>query len=400
MASNALPFLEKMKKMFPLGQLVFVLSIYFFGAAAFAEEIPTITVRKSDRISLNVSPISGNEGPAISRVLERDLDLSDWFFLKGKGRQASYVVSGEAAPGRFQGKVTDASGGNVLSKSYTGTPRVVAHLFADDVVQTLTGKKGIASKRVAFVSNRTGKKEIYLCDYDGGSVEQLSHDNALSVRPALNSDGTRLAYTGYQSGYADIYIVDLNTGARRRLVKFPGTNSGAAFSPDGNRIACTVSRDGKPEIYVVGSSDIGAYRRVTRTRGVAASPTWSPNGREIIYVGDESGGPQLYRISANGGTSGERISTGFGYCTEPSWSPDGRKVAFNVRTGGFSVAVKDLVKGETRVLANGENPTWGADSRHLIFSEGSSLILLDSQTGRRTNILSAFGRLSEPSWAQ
>jgi len=388
-----------MKNSFLLRQITAVLSICFFVAAAFAEEIPTITVRKSDRISLNLLPISGNAGAVISRILEKDLDLSDWFLLKGKG-PASYVISGDAASGSLRGKVTDASGGNVLAKSYTGTPRMMAHLFADDIVRTLTGKNGMASKRLAFVSNRTGKKEIYLCDYDGGAIEQLSHDGALSVRPALSQDGNQLAYTGYQTGYADIYLVDLSTGARRRLIKFPGTNSGAAFSPDGNRIACTVSRDGKPEIYVVGSSDANAYRRVTRTRGVAASPTWSPDGREIIYVGDESGGPQLYRISAHGGTSGERIPTGFGYCTEPSWSPDGRKVAFNVRTGGFSVAVKDLTTGATRVLANGENPTWGADSRHLIFSEGSSLILLDSQTGRRTNILSNFGRLSEPSWAR
>ncbi len=389
-----------MKNSFPLGQITLVLSVCLFVASAFAEEIPTITVRKSDRISLNVLPISGKEGATISRVLDKDLDLSDWFVLRGKGQAATYVVSGDAAGGSLRGKITDASGGNVLSKSYTGTVRAMAHLFADDIIRTLTGKNGIASKRLAFVSNRTGKKEIYHCDYDGGAVEQLSHDRALSVRPALSSGGNQLAYTGYQTGYADIYVVDLNTGARRRHIKFPGTNSGAAFSPDGNQIACTVSRDGKPEIYVVGSSDASTYRRVTRTRGVAASPTWSPDGREIIYVGDESGGPQLYRISANGGTSGERIPTGFGYCTEPSWSPDGRKVTFNVRTGGFSVAVKDLVTGATRVLASGENPTWGADSRHLIFSEGSSLILLDSQTGRRTNILSGFGRLSEPSWAR
>ncbi len=382
-----------MKKSFLLSVLLCVLSV-----VVLAEEVPTITVRKSDRISLTLLPVLGSEGLALTRVLQKDLDLSGWFALLGKG-QASYVVSGTTVGGCLQGKVQDASGGNVLSKNYTGTARGRAHLFADDIVRTLTGKNGIASKRVAFVSTRTGKKEIYLCDYDGHSVIQLTHDANLSVRPALGMEGRKLAYTGYQSGYADIYIVDIGSGSRQRIVKFPGTNSGAAFSPDGNRIACTVSRDGKPEIYVVGISGAGAYR-VTRTPGVAASPTWSPDGREIIYVGDESGGPQLYRISAHGGGSGERISTGFRYCTEPSWSPDGRKVAFNVRTdGAFSVAAKDLVTGTTRVLATGENPAWGADSRHLIFSEGSSLILLDSQTGRRTNVLSGFGRLSEPAWA-
>ena len=378
-----------------------VASIALVQGSPLAQGVPTITVRKSDRVPLAVMPISGGDGPLVTRVLQNDLDLSGWFTLLAKG-QASYTVFGEVSGGSLRGKVTDASGGNVLSKNYTGSTRAMVHLFADDIVQTLTGKKGIASKRVAFVSMRTGKKEIYLCDYDGGAVEQLTHDGNLSVRPALSPDGSKVAYTGYMSGYADIYLVDLATGRRTRIVKFPGTNSGASFSPDGNRIACTVSRDGKPEIYVVSVPTADGAYRVTRTRGVAASPTWSPDGREIIYVGDETGGPQLYRVSSSGGKSGEYIPTGFGYCTEPSWSPDGRKVAFNTRAGGggFSVAVKDFVTGATRILATGENPTWGADSRHLIFSEGSSLILLDSQTGRSTNVLSNYGRLSEPSWAQ
>src|SRR6185437_14889071 len=105
--------------------------------------------------------------------------------------KALYTVSGGMSGGSLVGRLTDISDKCVLSKNYRNNFRMMAHLFADDIVQVLTGKIGMASKRVAFVSARTGKKEIYLCDYDGGMVEQVTHDRNLNVRPTLNSGGDR-----------------------------------------------------------------------------------------------------------------------------------------------------------------------------------------------------------------
>ena len=134
-------------------------------------------------------------------------------------------------------------------------------------------------------------------------------------------------------------------------------------------------------------------------RGVASSPTWSPNGSELIYSSDERGGPQLFRIGVGGG-SGRLISVGHGYCTEPSWSPDGKKVAFNVRQGGFSIAILDLASGTTRIVAAGEDPAWGADSRHIIYSSGSAINLLDTVKGRISPVISGLGKVSEPTWSR
>lgn len=361
-----------------------------------AAEAPTITVRKSDALNVSFTGIGGSEGGAASKVVQNDLNLAGWFALVQPG-MASFTVSGTAAGGVLMGKVTKGNE-TVLEKSYRGSPRVAAHLFVDDIVQTLTGHKGIAASTIAFISNRSGRKEVYLADYDGANGRQLTHDNGLSVSPALSPDGRKLAYTGYQAGYADIYVIDLVTGARVRLVKFPGTNSGARFSPNGGQLACSVSKDGNPELYVVGLG--GGARRLTHTRGSESSPTWSPDGAEIIYACDEAGSPQLYRISSGGG-SGRMISTGFGYCTEPSWSPDGQHLAFNVRSGGgFAIAVMDLNGGGARIVAQGENPVWGADSRHLVYSTGGTISLLDVLTGKSTPVVSGLGKVTEPTWSR
>jgi len=372
--------------------------LFLFSASVLiAADAPTITISKSDAIAISVAPVSGADGAAITKVLQNDLALSGYFSVTG-GANAAFTVSGASSGGGLQGKVADHAGQTALAKSYSGSARAVAHQFADDIIETLTGNKGMAGSKIAFVGTRSGRKEIYTADYDGSNVQQLTRDNNISVNPSLSPDGRKLAYTGYKSGYADIYLVDLASGSRERIIKFPGTNSGAAFSPDGGRLACTLSKDGNPELYVTGAG-CGGARRLTHTPGVESSPTWSPNGDEIIYSSDDRGTPQLYRISSGGG-SGSLISTGFGYCTEPSWSPDGKKVAFSIRQGGFQIAVLDLQGGQARVLTAGERPAWGPDSRHILFAEGGALYLIDAQTGKKTRVLDGLGKITEPTWSR
>jgi TolB protein len=382
---------------------VFVLAVLSLCVATtvFGEDSsgPVITVRKGTSQQVEIKEIGGSAGAAATTVLKNDIQLSGGLSL-GDAAAATITVAGTASPGSFSAVATEKSGGVVLQKTYPGETRRSVHQFTNELVETLTGQKGIALSTVAFVADRTGHKEIYTCDYDGGRMQQLTHDGAISVSPALSPDGRRLAYTGYQSGYADIYLVDLTSGARNRIIKYPGTNSGAAISPDGSRIACTMSKDGNPEIYVTGING-DSPRRLTRSRGVESSPTWSPNGSEIIYSSDERGGPQLYRIGSDGG-SGRFLSTGFGYNTQPNWSADGRKIAFNVRSGGgFQVAILDLDSGSTRVVVgDGGNPVWGPDSRHIIFSRGTGLFLFDTVTGHETRLVGDLGQISEPTWSR
>ncbi len=370
------------------------------ATALFAQDSagPVITVRKGTSQQLEVRDIGGPAGSAATSVLKNDIQLSGSLSL-GDAGSATVSLSGTATGGTFNGIATEKSGGVVLQKTYNGDTRRAVHEFTNDLVETLTGQIGIALSKVAFVADRTGHKEIYTCDYDGARTLQLTHDGTISVSPALSPDGRRLAYTGYQSGYADIYLVDLASGARNRIIKYPGTNSGAAFSPEGNLIACTLSKDGNPEIYITGLNGDSA-RRLTRGRGVESSPTWSPSGSEIIYSSDERGGPQLFRIPVSGG-AGRSLPTGFGYNTQPNWSPDGKSVTFNVRSGGFQIAILDLESSSTRVaVSDGENPVWGPDSRHIIFSRANGLFLFDTVSGRETRLIGDLGLISEPTWSR
>ncbi len=367
-----------------------------FGLQVGAQERPRITVSKDTRVSV---AIRGLPGEAAS-ILARDLELSGVAMPAGEGA-ANYIAEG-AVSGGLSGRLRESGGGVVFDKPFSGgTLRAAVHRFADEIVRAVSGQPGIASSKIAFVSRRSGRKEIYLADYDGANVTQLTRDGAISVSPAISPDGSRIAYTGYQSGYPDLYLVDLASGSRRPIVKAPGTNSGASFSPDGGRIALTMSRDGNPEIYVIGTGG-GGGRRLTRNKATDSSPTWAPSGGEIAFASDAGGSPQLFRMSASGGGVA-RIPTGFAYATEPSWSPDGSRIAFTARTGGgLEVATIDIRTGASRVLTSGggEDPAWGANSRHLIYSSESSIYLLDTLSGRKTAIISGMGKVSEPTWTR
>ena len=159
------------------------ISIFCLVASAWAQDAPTITVRKGDRVSLAVTPLGGPSGPAVTKVLQNDLDLSGWFQLVPDAR-GSYVVGGTAAGGSLQGRVTDSSGATILAKSYNGNDRDVAHQFADDIVETVTGNPGIATTKIAFVGTASGPKEIYFADYDGARARRLTTDRSISVAPS------------------------------------------------------------------------------------------------------------------------------------------------------------------------------------------------------------------------
>jgi len=376
------------------------LAFCLFASAALVHgaETPTITISKSDKIPIAISAIGGADGAQVAKILQNDLAMSGYFNLV-PAASAGFIVAGTSNGNSIAGNVTDRGGKTVLSKTFNGSERGKVHAYADEIVETLTGSKGIAGTKVAFVATHTGHKEIYVAEADGAGVHQLTNDANISVGPKLSPDGTKLVYTGYKSGYADVYEIDLGSGARNRIIKSPGTNTGACYSPNGHELAVIMSKDGNPELYTTGAGGGGAHR-LTHTPGVESSPTWGPGGDEIIYSSDDRGGPQLYRISAGGG-AGHPISTGHSYNTEPNWSPDGKKVAFTVRDGGsFTIAILDLGSGNVHTVASGEGPAWGADSRHLIFAEGGSLILLDAQTGQKTTLVSGLGKISEPTWSR
>src|SRR5579862_655180 len=343
-----------------------------------------VEVSKGKR-SFGVSGFGGDAAIAgqVTDVLKNDLRLSVYFDLAPPS-SAEFVQSGTVRGDR-SGVVVEcvvvqqATKNVVLSKAYQGSAqdlRRVVHKLSDDIVQTLTGKRGIAQTKIAFVWGRGGTKELAVMDYDGYNAHQLTYDKSISVRPRWSPDGRKIVYTSYKNLFPDVLEVDLYTGQRLRLASYPGLNTGAAFSPDGLTIALTLSKDGNPELYTMNAQGSDLHR-LTHTRGAESSPTWSPDGQVIAYVSDDSGAPQIWSMSKDGGVA-SRLTVSPSYNTEPDWSrPPATSdmkpmLAVTSRVGGkFQIGVYDSTSGAVRSVAadgsDNQDPSWAPDGRHLVF---------------------------------
>ena len=342
-------------------------------------------------------------GSEATEILKFDLYVQGFTFVSPDAAQ--YQISGSSS-GNLVGRVAVRSGGNILSRSYTGSSlRQQVHAFSDDVVQSITGKKGIAQTRIAFkVESAGGNGKIYIADFDGYNAESVTPDNTIVAAPTWAPGRGVLYYTSYKLGNPDIFYHNLSTGERRVIAGYSGLNTSAAVSPDGSKVAMILSKSGSPEVWVADPDGKGLRQLTTIPEG-AASPCWSPDGRWICFSTEMHGRRLLAKIPSEGGEV-ERLSTiGISNPSEPDWSPDGKWIAFTSQMGEFDICVVPAGGGNATILVRGEEPSWSSNSRTLIFARRASgyryvLSLLDVYTKQVKDTRQVPGNDSEPAWAK
>ena len=343
-------------------------------------------------------------GSEVTEILKFDLYVQGFTFVTPDAAQ--YQISGTST-GNVVGRVADRfAKSTILSRSYNGaTLRRQAHAFADDVVQAITGKKGIAQTRIAFkVQSANGDGKIYIADFDGHNAQSITPDATIVAAPAWSPSQTVLYYTSYKLGNPDIFYHNLGTGERRVVAGYSGLNTSAAVSPDGTRIAMILSRSGSPEVWLC-NPDGGGLKQLTSTPEGASSPCWSPDGQWICFATEIHGRRMLAKVPAEGGDIQRIPTVGVSNPSEPSWSPDGKWIAFTSQMSEFDICVVPAEGGNAFILVRGEEPSWSPNSRTLIYARTTPsyrdvLSLLDVYTKQVKDIRQISGNDSEPAWAK
>jgi TolB protein len=280
------------------------------------------------------------QDPEEMGVKKEEINFSEWRFLGADLLvRGSYQIQGEKLG--LVIRLFDVIHQKLLLKKIYANDLSAARqtilTFADEMMLHLTGELGIFHTQIAFVGNASGKKEIYLADFDGSNIRQITRDQDMNLAPAWAPDGKKISYVGYKRGNPDLYTMDLITKVGEPISMRPGLNIAPttinwsidvspSWAPDGQKLAYVSNRAGKPQIYLL---DLATRRstRLTFEGDYNTSPAWSPRGDRILYAGLHDGRFDIFMINPDG-TELRQLTGGEGNNENPCWSPDGRLILF------------------------------------------------------------------------
>lgn len=334
-------------------------------------------------------------------------DMNAW-----RERAAGWLSAGSVnrqADGRFdvRFRLWDVVRGEDLGgQSYVVPPadlRLAAHRIADFIYEKITGKPGIFSTRIAYVT-KAGRYSLWVADSDGENAQAALTSPEPIISPAWSPDGRQLAYVSFESRKPVVYTHDVASGRRRLLANFRGSNSAPTWSPDGSRLAVTLTRDGGSQLYTISASG-GEPSRIMQSAGIDTEPDFSSDGQFIYFVSDRGGSPQIYRVGSRGGAA-QRVTFSGSYNISPSISPDGKYLAFVSRTGGgYRLHVMDLAGGGVQAVTDtnaDESPSFSPNSELLLYATrqgGASALMTCTVDGSvKVRLAAKGGEIREPAW--
>ncbi len=356
-----------------------------------------------------MNPVAFLSNPAESGIQLGQINFRDW-----TGIGAELLITGgiEEVNGKVKLKLRLFDTFNtklLVGKVYTGPRsqiRKMIHLFCSEISYKLTGKWGIFNSKIAFVSTVKGKKEIFICDFDGQNIKQITFHKSICLSPAWSFDSKWLAYVSYARGNPQIFIKNLKE-KRGSIVNYKGMNISPDWMPGQLKLAATLSFFGDQEIYLLTLKG-EIIKRVTKNWGIDVSPKFSPDGKKIVFTSKRAGTPQIYIKDIESARVKRLTFKGFNN-TSPAWSPDGRKIAYvGIEKNNIDIFVMNIDSGMpvqlTMNAGDNEDPAWSPDSSMMTFAstrEGgiSRIFVMNASGSDPRRLLRLKGKQTQPAWS-
>jgi len=101
------------------------------------------------------------------------------------------------------------------------------------------GKRIVYARQSADVSSDRRVSNLWIVNFDGTEHRPLTTGNYGDSSPRWSPDGTRLAFISDRDGKSQLYVRWMDSGQTAKLTDLENTPSGISWSPDGKQIAFT-----------------------------------------------------------------------------------------------------------------------------------------------------------------
>jgi WD40 repeat protein len=202
--------------------------------------------------------------------------------------------------------------------------------------------------------------DLYTLPIGGGTATRVTSGMAMDVQPRFSPDGASLAFVSDRSGREQIWTLELATGDTTQLTKGRGADVlSPEWTPDGDYLVVPKSGREDSGLWLV-HTDGGAGIRMHENDGAyMTGPAFGSDERYLWYAersrrheyNNQLPTYQVMRYDRDMGIAQAmtgRVGSGF----RPAVSPDGRWLTYGTRTDGETgLRIRDLVSGEERWLA-------------------------------------------------
>ena len=241
---------------------------------------------------------------------------------------------------------------------------------------TATPYGGAGGQWIAFVSVRTGSRQLYLVRTDGSSLTRVTNSAGNDNSPTWSPDGTRLAFASDRGGNWDIYSMLADGSGMVNLTAHAADEQTPAWSPDGQYIAFQSNRAGDNDLYIM-RADGSEPRLLVGGVGDEGFPAWSPDGQWLAYQSNRDRYYTLYAVRVDGTQDTQLVRPNIGGLA-PAWSPDGAQIGFlSFRDGPsklYRVNFAEALLGSPvieRLSTNSlddQSPMFSPDGQRVVFT--------------------------------
>lgn len=209
-------------------------------------------------------------------------------------------------------------------------------------------------EQVAFVSNRSGRHELWRADHDGSGAERLT-DIGLPFEsaPRWSPSGGELVFFSDHEGQPDLYRIDVRSQRLQRLTNDRAEELAPNWAADGSSVYFASRRSGDWQIWSLPGSG-GEAVQVTTSGGY-----WCRELGEALYF-TKLNQPGLWRRDARGTV---RILEDLQEYDWRNWAVSPEGVYYVRRTQqGPSIAFRSWETNEVRTVGDFDQlSTWGID---------------------------------------